>query len=40
MLESEGLKDLRNRKTVSFDLLKMERVLRKKQLDQGCATVF
>ena len=29
MLENEGLKDLRNRKTVSFDLLKMERVLRK-----------
>jgi cell division protein FtsQ len=29
MLENEGLKDLRNRKTVSFDLLKMERALRK-----------
>jgi cell division protein FtsQ len=29
MLENEGLKDLRNRKTVSFDLLKMERALRR-----------
>src|SRR5712672_4311278 len=29
MLENDGLKDFRNRKTVSFDLLKMERVLRK-----------
>jgi cell division protein FtsQ len=29
MLENVGLKDLRNRKTVSFDLLKMEKVLRK-----------
>jgi cell division protein FtsQ len=29
MLENEGIKDLRNRKIVSLDLLKMERLLRK-----------
>jgi cell division protein FtsQ len=29
MLEDEGIKDLRNRKTASFDLLKMETVLRR-----------
>jgi cell division protein FtsQ len=29
MLENEGVKDLRNRKTISFDLMKMENILRK-----------
>jgi cell division protein FtsQ len=40
MLENEGLKDWRNKKTTSFDLLKMETVLRKNSWIQEVQLYF